>query len=216
MIQPPEITENKLIKYINNHQLFREEQFVMEATEQYPEGVLFGDVCQNWQKEYIFDPIDAKDKNGFPKYQLIYIGMPKKMGKTSVIAGQCVIQLLLSPRTTKENYLLGGDKDQANYLFEQTKSFIERNPNFDGLFTILKNEVIVNSTGAKLTILSSEAKTKHGKNPDLFIIDEFWNQPNRELWDSMWLGLAAKPSGQAIIITNAGTDKTSICYKIRE
>ena len=58
--------------------------------------------------------------------------------------------------------------------FKKLKDFIARNPNFADLFTIYKNEIIVPSTGAMIKVLSSDAKTKQGKNPDWFLFDELY------------------------------------------
>ncbi len=214
-ISPPELTITKLKEYIKDRMLFRKEQFVLEPTVDFPRGGLFRDLCQDWQIESIYKPIDERDENGFPKYRILYLQLPKKFGKTALMAGEVIVQLLLSPRPTEENYILAGDKDQAAYVLEKTKDFINRNPNFIELFSIYKNEVIVESTGATVQVLSSESKTKQGRNPDFFIFDEMWNQPDRELWDTMFLGMAAKPYSQGIALTNAGYDKKTICYEVR-
>ncbi len=215
-VLPPELNEKNLRRYISDRMAFRKEQFVFEPSLDFPQGALFGDLCKNWQLNYIYEPLDERDENGFPKYRLLYMQLPKKSGKTALLAGEGVVQLLLSERPTEENYILAGDKDQASYLLRKMKDFIERNPNFIDLFTIYKNEIIVNSTGAMIQVLSSEAKTKQGRNPDWFIFDELYNQPNRDLWDCFFLGMAAKPYAQGIAITNAGYDKKSICWEIHE
>ena len=215
-ITPPELTEKKLKEYIEDRILFRSEQFVFEPSIDYPQGALFKDVCQEWQIEYIFKPIDLRDENGLPIYRLLYYQLPKKSGKTALMAGEAIVQLLLSPRPTEENYILAGDREQAAYVLQKTKDFIERNPNFTDLFTIYKNEIIVPSTGAMIKVLSSDAKTKQGKNPDWFLFDELYNQPDRDLWDTMFLGMAAKPHAQGIALTNAGYDTHTICYEVKE
>lgn len=215
-IEPPELTEEKLIEYVNNRMLFRKEQFVMPPSLDYPQGCLFGDTCQEWQSKYIYEPIDLRDeKTGFPKYRLLYMGLPKKSGKTELLAGEALVQLLLSPRATEENYILAGDREQAAYVLKKVKDFIARNSNFIDLFTVYKNEIIVSSTGAMIQVMSSDAKSKQGRNPDFYIFDEFWNQPDRDLWDTMFLGQSAKPYSQGIVITNTGYDTKSICYEVR-
>lgn len=213
---PPELTEKKLKEYIKDRMLFRLEQFVFEPTLDFPQGALFGDVCQDWQIEYIYKPLDERDEKGLPKYKLIYIQIVKKAGKTELLSGEAIVQLLLSPYPTEENYIISGDKDQAAYVLKKTKNFIARNPNFADLFLVQKNEIIVPSTGAMIQVLSSDADTKSGKNPDWFLADELWVQKTRDLWDNMFLGMAAKPHAQAIALTNAGFDKKSICYEVRE
>lgn len=215
-VSPPELTEKKLREYISDRMLFRKEQFVFEPTLDFPQGALFGDVCQDWQLEFIYKPLDERDENGLPKYRLLYYQLPKKSGKTALLAGEGLVQLYLSPYPTEENYIIAGDKSQAAYVLQKIKDFIARNPNFVDLFLVQKNEIFIPSTGARIEVLSSEADTKSGKNPDWFLADELWVQKTRDLWDNLFLGMAAKPRAQAIALTNAGYDKKTICYEVRE
>ena len=212
---PPELTEENLKRYVSDRMAFRLEQFVMPPSVEMPQGGLFGEVCQDWQKEYIFKPLDSRTSDGFPTYKLLYIQLPKKLGKTQLMAGESIVQLVLSPFPDEENYILGGDKEQAAYLLKKIKEFISMNPNFTDLFEVYKNEIGIKSTGARIEILSSEADTKQGKSPSFFIFDEFWNQPDRDLYDVFFLGMSAKPYAQGVILTNAGFDIKSICYEVR-
>lgn len=213
---PPELSTEKLKEYIKDRMKFRLEQFVFEPTLDFPQGALFGDVCQSWQLEFIYKPLDERNENGFPKYKLLYYQLPKKSGKTALLAGEGLVQLLLSPYPTEENYIIAGDKEQAAYVLQKIKDFIARNPNFVDLFLVQKNEIMVPSTGAKIQVLSSEADTKSGKNPDWTLADELWVQKTRDLWDNLFLGMAAKPHAQMIALTNAGFDRKTICYEVRE
>jgi len=215
-ISPPELTEANLRRYMANRMDFRLEQFIFEPSLEAPQGSLFKDVCQQWQLDYIYKPLDERTEEGFPKYRLLYYQLPKKSGKTALLAGEGLVQLLLSSMPSEENYIIAGDKEQASYVLRKIKDFIERNPNFIDIFTIYKNEVIIQSTGAMIQVLSSEADTKSGKNPSWFLADELWVQKSRDLWDNLFLGMAARPFAQAIALTNAGFDKKSICYEVRE
>ena len=123
-ILPPELTETNLKRYIADRMLFRKEQFVLEPSIDYPQGGLFGDLCQEWQVEFIYRPLDLRDENGWPVYKLLYMQLPKKSGKTALLAGEVIVQLLLSPRPTEENYILAGDREQASYVLKKVKDFI--------------------------------------------------------------------------------------------
>ena len=91
-VLPPELTEKKLKEYIKDRMLFRKEQFVFEPTLDFPQGALFGDVCQSWQCEYIYKPLDERDEKGLPKYKLVYIQIVKKSGKTELLSGEAIVQ----------------------------------------------------------------------------------------------------------------------------
>ncbi len=62
-------------------------------------------------------------------------------------------------------------------------------------------------------VLSSDAPTKHGLNPSGVIFDELHAQPNRELWDVLTTGQAARSQPLTIAITTAGFDRQTICWE---
>src|SRR3990167_2775049 len=89
-ISPPELTEANLRRYMANRMDFRLEQFIFEPSLEAPQGSLFKDVCQQWQLDYIYKPLDERTEEGFPKYRLLYYQLPKKplWIKTPIITTQ--------------------------------------------------------------------------------------------------------------------------------
>ena len=68
-------------------------------------------------------------------------------------------------------------------------------------------------------VLSAEAYTKEGLNPNIVLFDEVHAQPNRELWDVMALASGARRDPLLLGITTAGvrTDSSgqdTLCYSL--
>ena len=71
------------------------------------------------------------------------------------------------------------------------------------------------ANGGIMRALSSEGKSKHGFNPSTVIFDELhaWGAAEQELYDALTTGSAARRQPLQLIITTAGTDEQSICYR---
>lgn len=226
------------MEYLKKRMRFREEQWVMPEPDW--DDKLLGEIMEPWQKKLIFEPLDTKKHtlescpdpvcvmSGGKKvpvacphlvYNLYYIQLPKKFSKTTVIGGEMFTELYFAQPGIRI-YGLAGDKDQAGLLFEETAGFIRRNPNMQDKFKILQSTIWrLDSKGNRISSMekmSSDAYTTSGVGPDFFLFDEFWNQPNRELWDTCYMGTAAKKNWKGIILTNAGFDEETICYEVRE
>jgi len=199
------ITPALLKEYKRDMMKFRFEQWVMDN------GKLLQDTVTDWQIEHILKPFDS------PKYRLYYIQLPKKVGKSTIVAYEAVTRLFLDglKYPAWEGYFLAGSEEQAEYLLTKAKWLIQRNPNLQGILKPLKYEILFPARRIRIKILSAKYELTHQYNPDLFVFDEFWNQPDRKLFDSMFASMI-KPHAKGIIITNAGEEKSGICWEIRQ
>ena len=209
---PPEITQDKLRHYLLNRMDFRLEQWVMPEPDynQY----LLRDIVEEWQIKYIFEPFDATHHKhdkcpdpiiyptgdkicSHPVYNLFYIQLPKKYAKTTITGGLSFEELVFA-RPGFEGYILAGKKDQAGLIYNQVDGFFQRNINFtSGVeYVCYKDKIFRLGEGkrriASLEKMSRDAMTTSGVGPDYYIFDEFWNQPDRKLWDVVYTGTSAK------------------------
>jgi len=228
MIKTPEITAEKYREYLYDRMAFRKEQWIIRTNKG---DVLFGEIVEDWQTKHIFEPLDSYIHDHFrcpdpvfyeienkrypycshPKYNVFYIQLPKKYAKTTVLGGESMTELFFS---------LG--KPGFSLLYDEVKGFIDRNPNFEeGEHFLCHKDTIYrldleSRKIASLTKMSRDAMTTSGVGPDFYIFDEFWNQPDRQLWDVVHAGRVAKPNARGVVLSNAGFDTDTICYEVRE
>ena len=165
-------------------------------------------VLQNWQHKIIWDVYGTVNKKGIRKYQYAYLEIPKKNGKTTLIAALGLYHLTMDA-PGGQIYCCAADKEQASLSYNAMLQMIEQDEDLEGLFRIVdsKKLIINRETGTFLRVLSAEAYTKHGINPTVVIFDELHAQPNRDLWDVMTFGAgAARKEPLWWIITTAGDD----------
>jgi len=199
------INPKLLREYLKNPLKFRLEQWIMDN------GQVLEKTVTDWQIKFILKPLDD------PRYKLYYIQLPKKVGKSTFAAFEAVTRLFLEglQDPTWEGYFLAGTEDQAKYLLDKAKKLIERNPNFKGVLVPQRERIIFPARRVELKILASEYKYTHQYNPNFFVFDEFWNQPDDKLFTSIYASMV-KPRSKGLIITNAGEVKMGICWEIRQ
>lgn len=161
-----------------------------------------------WQREVIADVYGTVDKRGRRQYQYAYLEIPKKNGKTELIAGLALDHLYNDP-PGGQIYCCAAEREQASLVYMATKSKIEQEPELTGTFRIVdsKKEIYNIETGTFIKVLSAEAYSKHGLNPTVIIFDELHALKKRDLWDTMTFGSGAARDEQLIwVITTAGDD----------
>lgn len=197
------ITREKLIEYKKDIVVFLEEQYILE------DGKTIK--LEEFQKKILRDIFQTKNTNGFRKYNMVLIGVPKKNGKSTIASAVALYSLFTE--MNGEVYGVAGDKDQAKIIFQMTKRAIERNPILLESVKIYKDEILVPSTNSVYRVLSADAPTAHGLNPSCVIFDELWNQPNRDLYDALTQSPVRKEP-LSFVVTYAGTDQTSLLYEL--
>lgn len=177
-------------------------------------------ILPKWQHEIIWDVYGTVNENGFRQYRMAYLEIPKKNGKTTLIAGLSVYHLTCDG-PGGQIYCCAADRKQAELVYNAAVSMIEQNEDLQDILKITdsRKEIKNTITGTVMKVLSAEAYTKHGINPTVVIFDELHAQPNRELYDTMTFGAgAARKEPLWWIITTAGNDpdRNSIGWEVHE
>lgn len=182
----------------------------------------YGDpfILQDWQKAIVSEVYGTIKANGRRQYKYAYLEIPKKNGKTTLIAGLGIRHLVLDP-PGGQIYCCAGDREQASLIYRAAVQMINQDETLQDILKITESSKLIENreTGTFLKVLSSEAFTKHGLNPTVVIFDELHAQPNRDLWDVMTKGAgAARKEPLWWVITTAGDDpdRKSIGWEIHE
>lgn len=177
-------------------------------------------VLQNWEKEIIRDVYGTLNDRGYRQYSYAYLEIPKKNGKTTLIAGLGLYHLMCDG-PGGQIYCCAADRDQASIAYNAMLQMIDQDEDLQTALKVRDSGKYIENVETKtfLKVLSAEAYTKHGLNPTVVIFDELHAQPNRDLWDVMTFGAgAARKQTLYWIITTAGDDpdRTSIGWEEHE
>lgn len=174
----------------------------------------------NWQHDILWDVYGTVNSYGYRQYRYAYLEIPKKNGKTSLIAGLGLYHLSCDG-PGGQIYCCAADRKQATLVYNAAVAMIDQEPELQAILKVTdsRKEIKNTVTGTVMTVLSAEAYTKHGINPTVVIFDELHAQPKRDLWDVMTFGAgAARKEPLWWVITTAGDDpdRNSIGWEIHE
>lgn len=171
-------------------------------------------VLRKWQ-EQIIRGVFATRPDGLRKHRRVFLALPRKQGKTELAAAVAVFLLLGQGKRGQRIYSASGDHKQAALIFHAAASMIRNDPELDRYCHIYDGykRIEVPALDCTYEALSSESGTKHGLGPSAVIFDELHVLPNRELFNVLTTGFAARREPLTIMITTAGYDRTSLCWE---
>ena len=175
----------------------------------------------DWQERILRDVYGTLKADGTRQIKHVYLEIPKKQGKSELVAAIAIKQLCADGEHFAEVYGCAADKAQASIIYDVAVAMIEQEPELLDVCRIVpsKKRIVYLPTKSFYQVLSSEAYTKHGLNVSAVVFDEIHAQPNRGLYDVMTFG-----SGDARVqpiywyITTAGDDpdRTSIGWEVHK
>lgn len=171
-----------------------------------------------WQSELVIRPLFGwkRATDGLRRFRKVYIEVPKKNGKTQLCAGLALLLLYCDQEPGAEVYCCAADKDNARLVFDEAKAMVEDCDLLQEQAEVLATAIVLPHSRSALKVISADARTKHGPNIHGLIIDELHAQPDRELYDTLTKGVAARRQPVIAMITTAGNDLESICYEEHE
>lgn len=154
----------------------------------------------------------AYDELGLAVWRSIVIIIPRKNGKTQLLAAYAVYRLVTSD--DQPEILLSAASDRnAGRLFNAAASFIRRSPELSELLRVRDyiGEIVREDGGGTLYRVASDPNRLHGYDPSLVIADELgqWTKPSLEqAYGALTSGGGARGAPQTFTITTAGEAST--------
>jgi phage terminase large subunit-like protein len=192
-----------------------EGSFVIEFIERscrISKGTLAGQLVKlvQWQKDLILDLFALRD--GVRRYRRAYVQMPRKNGKTFLLACIAVYEAVFG-ELGGEIYFVAGDRMQASRAFGEIRKIVEADPELRGLFTFYKHSAEIPSTGTVLRVLSADAGLQLGLEPSFVVADEVAVMTDR-LWNAMSLGSGTRSQPMIAGISTPGWERDSLAYRL--
>lgn len=170
-------------------------------------------ILQLWQQAIIANLFGWKRADGSRRFTDVFVYVPRKNGKTTMISGLVLFMLFCDGEPGAEVYSAAAEKGQAALVFDVAKVMVEREPELDSrgrVFRALK-AIEYADAGSVYKAISSDADTKHGFNSSCYVMDELHAQKNRHLLDALETSTDARENPLGVIITTADFEGPSIC-----
>jgi phage terminase large subunit-like protein len=176
-------------------------------------------VLNQWQREKLIYPLFGWVRaDGSRRFRRSYIEIPKKNYKSTTASGIGIYMLTADGEPGAEIYSLGADKDQARVVHNEAVNMVDASPRLRDVLKINRTTGTIAYKAMKsfYRVLSGGRRGKAGFNIHCGIIDELHEWFGSETWDAIRYGYRARRQPLQFVITNAGNDTASVCYKQRE
>ena len=172
--------------------------FIMAPWQRFVAGELFG-----WKYK----------ETGFRRFNLAFIEIPKKNGKSTFLATIGIYMLHGDGEPGAEIFALASQRDQAKIVFNQAKAMVRRSSDLRREIAVYQHHMYITEADAVFEPLASDVDTVDGRNPHANIVDELHRHKSRYLWDLVENTMVARTQPLSVAITTAGDDLTGVCYE---
>lgn len=182
----------------------------------YSKGILKGQNIEltDFQLFIVANVMCLKDKiTNYRKYKKAYIQLGRKNGKTQLIS-IIASYFLFVAKEQQEIYITGWGLSQSEICFKEVSRLIKTNKYLDDLYYSTRDKLTYKKNGSIVEPLSLGAiNTGDGKDVSLAIIDEYHCHKTDEILNVLEGGMVARSEPLTLIITTAGFDLYSPCYR---
>lgn len=172
---------------------------------------------ENWQAAIVATLFGWKREDGTRRYRECLIYVPRKNGKTSLIAGLTLLMAIIDREPGGQLYSAAADREQASLIFRHMAGMIAQEPELAKRSRVYRSFKSIEFPGNTIyKALSSDADTKHGLSANFIVVDELHAHRDGELLEVLKTSTGARRAPLCIYITTADYNRPSICNTLHD
>jgi phage terminase large subunit-like protein len=154
----------------------------------------------------------SNDKRRF-KYS--YVEVPKKNGKSTWKAAECLYSLVADKENSPEIYTAASKEAQARIVLNDARQMAKKSPEILKRLKVYAYDIQKPDDGGVMKALGSDSAMQDGLNISRGQIDEYHAHKTEDMYDILKQGTGARDQAVIDIITTSGYDKSYPCYDFR-
>lgn len=176
----------------------------------------------DWQWNDLVCPLFGwRRKDGFRRFRVAYVEIPKKNGKSTIAAGFGNYFLIADGEAGAEVYSTAVTRPQAGIVHKEAINMIKASPALRAAVHLNESthEITFRRNGSKYKALASGADRNEGLNASAIIVDELhaWTgTAGRSFFEAIQYAGAARRQPMLFVITTAGKDLDTKCYELHQ
>jgi len=185
-----------------------------------PDGAHAGEliVLRPWQKEFIQSVYAPMDSRGFRRIREAILSIPRKNGKTALVAGICLAHLC-GPEAIRNGqlYSLSIDREQAGILFKYASAMVYADEELSQRLNVIESRknIVDPVSGSVYAVLSGEKKGKMGKSTSIILFDELAEfGRDRTLYDALMTSRGAHDEPLAFAFSTQAADDKALLSEL--
>ncbi len=167
---------------------------------------------------FIVGSVAGWKKDGRRRYRVAYIEMGKGSGKSPLAAGLGLYGMIADGEPDAEVYAAATQLKQAGVVFRHAKalarSLVRASPAIRARMEILTENISYGESFFRP--ISSEKRGLDGLSVHMAIVDELHEHPTSDVVDKLRAGTKTRENALIFEITNAGHDRTTVCWNHHE
>jgi phage terminase large subunit-like protein len=167
---------------------------------------------EDWQADIVRTIFGWKRTDGTRRYRQVFIEVPRKNGKSTLIAGLALYVLFCDAEQGAECYCAASDKDQASLVFNSAAQMLRKSSLAKRCKVRDSVKRVIYGDSFFRAIPANEGGS-HGFDSHFIVGDELHAWPGREFHDVLHTSTGARAQPLELYITTAGYDKKSVCYE---
>ena len=169
-----------------------------------------------WQQFIVGSIFGWKRADGLRRFRTFYIEVPRKNGKSTLIAAIGIVLLVADGEPGAEVYSAATKKDQAKIIWEEAVRMVKASPSLRKRLDCWKTNISDPKTHSKFEPLATEEDSLDGLNVHGGLVDELHAHKTRKVWDILETGTGARRQPLMGSITTAGDNHNGVCWELHE
>jgi phage terminase large subunit-like protein len=170
-------------------------------------------VLEPWQQFIVYCVFGWKRADGLRRFREAYIEVPRKNGKSTLAAGEGLDLFIGDGEPGAEVYCVATKKDQAKIVYKEAERMVAASPMLSKRIEKYRDNMCIPGTASKFEPLGSDQDTMDGLNVHGAIVDEYHAHKNAKVFEIMDTATGARRQPLIWIITTAGSNRESPCWK---
>lgn len=169
-----------------------------------------------WQKFWTALLFGWKQADGYRRYRVAYIEVPRKNGKSTWLSGLGLLLFFADGEGGAEVYSAATKEAQAKIVWSEAKRMVQASPALSSRIGCHARNLHHLPSASSFEYLGRDSDTQDGLNIHAAIIDELHAHKDRGIWDVIETATGARRQPLVIAITTAGTNRHGVCYEQRD
>ena len=170
-----------------------------------------------WQAFILQNLFGWQSAPGVRRFRTAYVEVGKGNGKTPLGSAVMLYCLLADGEASAEVYSAATTREQARLAFTDARKMVEASPELSRAVRVSAHNLSQIGGYGFLRPVSSEHRGLDGKRVHMALIDELHEHRDGGLVvEKMRAGMKARRQPLQFMITNAGHDRTTICWRLHE
>lgn len=150
------------------------------------------------------------------RFRTAYLETGKGSGKTPMCAGLLIYFAIRFGQRAAQIFVAAVTREQAQIGFADCVKIVNSAPFLRDVFRHTVNNLAIRETGTFIRAISSEKRALDGKRVSAAMIDEVHEQRTAVVVNKIRKGIKGRPNAMILEPTNAGFDRTSVCWHHHE